>query len=431
MGKYLSTFDTLADYEAATSELGYPNVSLIKADGSIIYAKNAPISSICYEIIPESIESYTATTYDSVYSFSDAKWYMLNNLNEYEQYGVYDIVEDISNATTYEGKLAVVDTTEYQYSGGSWNEVGTYEDVSVTYEIDYTQPSPYVGQELSTTFKIPYADVEAVGSFELLIANNNRDELDIHLEARGGNYRYQGYDDYYQGTVTNDGEYFYLSLPSDAPQSIMIDSVGYWNSTPIHLIVGSKQASVEYAEKEAPSYSIYNTVQEMEAVGCPNVGVNEYAFVGNDLYKYFANEEWSEVTYYEPKMVAFQEDGDPLLVYGSGELTKNEVGLSFTTAFTTVYIGDSVTSIAPWAVEWVKGLTSVAIGSGVTSIGDSAFQACTKLTSVTVNATTPPTLGSDVFFSTHSSLVIYVPSESVNTYKTAWNKYASRIQAIP
>lgn len=57
MGKYLSTFDTLADYEAATSELGYPNVSLIKADGSILYAMNAPT--------PPSDSKWKATYFDS------------------------------------------------------------------------------------------------------------------------------------------------------------------------------------------------------------------------------------------------------------------------------------------------------------------------------------------------------------------------------
>ena len=54
-----------------------------------------PVSS-CYEVISTPMTSYSSTTYDSVYSWSDSKWYMKNNLNQYEEYGVYDIVEDIS-----------------------------------------------------------------------------------------------------------------------------------------------------------------------------------------------------------------------------------------------------------------------------------------------------------------------------------------------
>ena len=62
-----------------------------------------------------------------------------------------------------------------------------------------------------------------------------------------------------------------------------------------------------------------------------------------------------------------------------------------------------------------------------------SFYSCRALTSVTVLAVTPPALGSYSFGDTHSSLVIYVPSDSVETYKAAsgWSSYRSRIQAIP
>ena len=190
-----------------------------------------PVSS-CYEVIPQPFSQYASTTYDSVYSWSDAKWYMKNNLNQYEEYGIYDIVENISSATTYDGKLAVVGTTEYQYSGGSWSVVGTYEDASVTYTIDDTHPSPYVGQELATTFKIPYADVEALGgNINLRIRTADDGNLDI----RTYRYRYMG-NASYNGTVTNDGEYYYFALPSEAPQSIIIKDIQYRYSKLIHII---------------------------------------------------------------------------------------------------------------------------------------------------------------------------------------------------
>jgi len=65
----------------------------------------------------------------------------------------------------------------------------------------------------------------------------------------------------------------------------------------------------------------------------------------------------------------------------------------------------------------------------MTSIGDQAFYNCNKLTSITCLATTPPTLGSNVFYSTNNC-PIYVPSGSVNAYKSSWSDYASRIQSI-
>lgn len=99
---------------------------------------------------------------------------------------------------------------------------------------------------------------------------------------------------------------------------------------------------------------------------------------------------------------------------------------------TAATISDSVKTIGEQAFYYCTGLTSVTIGSGVTSISRNAFTFCRSLTSITLNATTPPTLGNDVFVSTNNC-PIYVPAASVNAYKTAenWSNYASRIQAIP
>lgn len=98
----------------------------------------------------------------------------------------------------------------------------------------------------------------------------------------------------------------------------------------------------------------------------------------------------------------------------------------------SVTIPDSVTSIGIEAFRRCRSLTSVIIGSGVTSIGGMAFRYCSSLTSITVNATTPPTLGGTTVFDDTNNCPIYVPSESVETYKAAsgWSDYASRIQAI-
>lgn len=99
---------------------------------------------------------------------------------------------------------------------------------------------------------------------------------------------------------------------------------------------------------------------------------------------------------------------------------------------TSIEIPSGVTSISNYAFLGCTGLTSINIPNSVTSIGDSAFRQCTSLTSVTVNATTPPTLGSIAFDDTNNC-PIYVPEASVSAYQSAtnWSSYASRIQAIP
>ena len=100
-------------------------------------------------------------------------------------------------------------------------------------------------------------------------------------------------------------------------------------------------------------------------------------------------------------------------------------------SLTSIDIPSGVTTIGGGAFEFCSGLTSIDIPSGVTSIGEGAFNGCRSLTSITIYATIPPTLGSNAFYNTNCP--IYVPSASVNTYKSAegWSDYASRIQAIP
>ena len=103
------------------------------------------------------------------------------------------------------------------------------------------------------------------------------------------------------------------------------------------------------------------------------------------------------------------------------------------TAMTIVIIPNSVTYIGNNAFRNCSGLTSIDIPSSVTNIGVETFANCTSLTSITIEATTPPWLinGSYTFGNTNNC-PIYVPEESVDTYKSAngWSIIASRIYAI-
>lgn len=94
---------------------------------------------------------------------------------------------------------------------------------------------------------------------------------------------------------------------------------------------------------------------------------------------------------------------------------------------------DGISTIRNYAFYGCAHLESVKIPSSVTSIDNYAFYYCSSLESLTIYATTPPTLGSSVFEGTSNNLKIYVPAESVDTYKAAsrWSSYRNRIQAIP
>ena len=95
---------------------------------------------------------------------------------------------------------------------------------------------------------------------------------------------------------------------------------------------------------------------------------------------------------------------------------------------TSVTIPDSVTTIGELAFAGCSSLTSVNIPNSVTTIGRRAFYKCTSLTSVYCKATTPPSLGAEVFYY-NGSRKIYVPAGSVEAYKSAtnWSEYASAI----
>ena len=102
------------------------------------------------------------------------------------------------------------------------------------------------------------------------------------------------------------------------------------------------------------------------------------------------------------------------------------------TALRSVIIPDSVTTIGSSAFATCLSLRTVVIGNGVTSIPDYTFEDCSALESVRINATNPPSLHATAFGYTNNNFQIYVPSGSVNAYKSAtgWSTYASRIQAM-
>ena len=103
------------------------------------------------------------------------------------------------------------------------------------------------------------------------------------------------------------------------------------------------------------------------------------------------------------------------------------------TSLTSINIPSSVTEIGRGAFEGCSSLTSITFPSSVTTIGDYALEGCYSLISVTILAQTPPLCG-DLLpsgWDWWDDLIIYVPSESVDAYKSAWPKYADRDRIQP
>ena len=119
----------------------------------------------------------------------------------------------------------------------------------------------------------------------------------------------------------------------------------------------------------------------------------------------------------------YAEDNGRILVQDGILLAFAPVGL------TEYTIPDSVKEIGGESFCACTNLISVTIPDSVTRIGNNAFFDCYSLTSVYCKATVPPSLSYDVFSYNGSGRKIYVPTESVESYKSAknWSNYASAI----
>lgn len=98
-------------------------------------------------------------------------------------------------------------------------------------------------------------------------------------------------------------------------------------------------------------------------------------------------------------------------------------------SLTELTIPDTVISIGDYAFRNCTSLNDLTIGRGVTSIGKRAFNYC-AFGNIYCLATTPPSLNENVFYSSTSTMKIYVPASEddsiINAYKasTKWSSYA-------
>lgn len=130
MSNYITSFQTLADYEAAKENLNYPNVSLIDADGSLIYEKSAPTPppTGCTFTISTDGESLIGQTIPT--SFKFLKTAVDANNNGYVEWNTSDghFGIDFEYASVgYDGSwVEYVDGGDGYYHTGDWSELEPY-----------------------------------------------------------------------------------------------------------------------------------------------------------------------------------------------------------------------------------------------------------------------------------------------------------------
>lgn len=181
-----------------------------------------------------------------------------------------------------------------------------------------------------------------------------------------------------------------------------------------------------------------STVLETNCTNCgyePVYGTKLIAHFNNgNTQTIMCNGEWEDGFIDRPDYNALETGASGLTSAEIGSCPTAIAGYGFSgcTNLSAVTIPNNVTSIGAWSFMGCRSLTAITIPSGVTSVNQCAFAYCSGLTSVTVEATTPPSAGGTLFLNGNANLVIYVPSASVNAYKTAngWSTYASKIQGI-
>ena len=101
-------------------------------------------------------------------------------------------------------------------------------------------------------------------------------------------------------------------------------------------------------------------------------------------------------------------------------------------SLTSINIPGTVTNIGGSAFYGCSGLASITIPNSVTEIGGAAFFDCTGLAFVICYATTPPTIGNNVFYGMNSTTPLYVRSASLTTYSStsSWSETFINILAV-
>ena len=180
--------------------------------------------------------------------------------------------------------------------------------------------------------------------------------------------------------------------------------------------------------------------KDCSALATVSIGSGLTTIGNNAFYACWAltqfNVDEANTAYCSDGGVLFNKDKTTLLQYPAGKTeTTYAVPASVTSiakyafagsnALTEVTLPEGLTEIAEYAFAWCRKLTKISLPKSLDNIGNMAFNECTGLTEMTVLATTPPTLGTDVFLNVSRTIPVYVPAESLATYQAAavWNEF--------
>lgn len=165
--------NTIFDWNFDTS-----NVIKVYRNNAIVFYKVSggsptPEYKVCFAVV-DDITQYQETEFEDVYDKATKKWYKLNNLNQYEKYGIYG---EGRNITYYNGKLTIDNGYEYEWNGSEWVNVGEITGTTATlpdvpFTVNYNAANYDASTQTFAKTKGQLADTDVIISGGTLTAHD-------------------------------------------------------------------------------------------------------------------------------------------------------------------------------------------------------------------------------------------------------------------
>lgn len=177
------------------------NVIKVYRNNAIVFYKVSggsptPEYKVCFAVV-DDITKYQETEFEDVYDKATKKWYKLNNLNQYEEYGAYGIGRSV---TTYKGKLTIDEGYEYEWNGSEWVNVGEITGTTATlpnvpFTVNYNAKNYDASTQTFAKTEGQLADTDVIISGETITAHDGY--VTVLSGSRGV---ISGYGDYFNRT---------------------------------------------------------------------------------------------------------------------------------------------------------------------------------------------------------------------------------------
>lgn len=406
--------------------------------------------------VTDDISQYSSTQFNDVYDRATNKWYKLNNLNQFEEYGVYGTSPD---DTKYVGKLIIYNGNEYEWNGTDWTYLGQVTTQQDTYvypkyydQILYPTPPPtqvtFNTMNEATAYPYVYYGLFANINGSLYEYTSNEEWVSYTYSLRGTKTTNQAMTINVNGTevsvtiIGQSGNNYDWGYAWDI--STPITSISKGNSTDIVTV---DLSNLNVSQLTSIGQNAFNNCTSLVSIDLPNsiTSIGDSAFyrcfalnltslpsnltsIGNSAF--FACKRLNLTSL--PSSVTsigtnafYSCDILNLTSLPSGLTTISKAAFQNCQSLAWTSIpSNSVTSIGQNAFAQCSSLAITSVPSSVTSIGKAAFQLCSSITSFTwpSNITT---VSESVFSGCTSLTTINLPSTVTSIDKSAFYECTS------